>query len=168
MRAAAFNTGTETEIEFREKLLIVTGALVKTSTTLAGRVKKGAVTGADETLAYDDEQVIDIYPESDVYGFRIRPSGFDFSCLGDSMQRLASSNMAELLSRLRTSFPNAKFVDEFRSASPLLTAIWPPDEIRQSSEIKRGTFGGVRKETLTVLDNSRQFTKFSRLQRHFL
>jgi hypothetical protein len=168
MRVEAFNTGATTDIGCQEKVLVVIGALVKRSTAVAGRVKKGALKGADETLAYEDEQVVDIYPESDVYGFRIRPSGFDFSCLGGEMQPLASANMAELLSKIRSSFPNAKFIDEFRSASPLIVDIWPSDEFRRSSEVKRGTFGGVRKESLTVVDNSRQFTRFSRLQRHFL
>jgi hypothetical protein len=168
VRLEAFNTGAVTEVQFAENVLIVAGALVKTSTTVAGKMKKGAVIGGDETLSYADEQVIDIYPEADVYGFRIRPAGFDFSCLGPNMHRLASTNMAELVAKLRSCLTSVKFIDNFRSASPLLNDIWPLELKRQSSEIKRGTFGGVRKQTLTVFDNSHQFTKFSRMQRHFV
>jgi hypothetical protein len=76
--------------------------------------------------------------------------------------------MAELVAKLRSCLTSVKFIDNFRSASPLLNDIWPLEVKRQSSEIKRGTFGGVRKQTLTVFDNSHQFTKFSRMQRHFV
>jgi hypothetical protein len=163
-----FNTGHEKLVHLDEKTQIIVGSLVKTSTEIAGKLKKRAIQIADETLSYTDEPVIDIYPESDVYGFRIRASGFDFSCLGDRMRPLAALNMAELVSEFRSRLNANNFIDSYRSAAPLIATIWPLDEIMQSSEVKRGTFGGVRKQSVTVLDNTRQFTKFSRLQRHFI
>ena len=83
---------------------------------------------------------------SDVYGFRIRSSGFDFSCLGERMQRFATVNMAELISEPRRDLKSAVFIDSFRAASPLIGAIWPVDEIKQASSVTRGPLGGVRKQ----------------------
>jgi hypothetical protein len=163
-----FNTSNVTPVKYDERVLLVIGSLVKTSTEVTGKVSKRTVKPMDETLAISDEAVIDIYPVSDVYGFRIRASGFDFSCLSQRMQRFASANMAELISELRTRFSSAVLIDSFQTASPLMAAVWPVDEIKQASSVTRGPFGGVRKQNLTVLDNAGQFTKFSRLQRHFI
>jgi len=163
-----FNTGEFGRLDLSDSVLIVVGALVKTSTEVSGKLGRKAIKKADESLAFADESVIDLYPRSDVYGFRIRSAGFDFSCLGDRMRPLATENVNELVSVLRSRIPSVVFVDAFRVAVPLISSVWPIDEIKQSSQISRSTFGGVRKKTLTILDNTSQFSKFSRLQRHFI
>ena len=163
-----FNTSNVTPVKYDERVLLVIGSLVKTSTEVTGKVSKRTVKTTDETLTISDEAVIDIYPVSDVYGFRIPTSGFDFSCLGERMQRFASANMAELISELRSRLSSAVFIDSFPTAAPLMAEVWPVDEIKQASSVTRGPFGGVHKQNLTVLDNAGQFTKFSRLQRHFI
>jgi hypothetical protein len=163
-----FNTSNVTPVKYDEHVLLVIGSLVKTSTEVTGKVSKRAVKTMEETLAISDEAIVDIYPVSDVYGFRIRSSGFDFSCLGERMQPFATANMAALISDLRSRFTSGVFIDSFPAASPLLISVWPVDEIKQASSVSRGPFGGVRKQNLTVLDNTSQFTKFSRLQRHFI
>jgi hypothetical protein len=163
-----FNTSNVTTVRYDERVLLVTGSLVKTSTEVTGKVSKRTVKTMEETLATSDEAVVDIYPVSDVYGFRIRSSGFDYSCLGERMQRFATVNMAELISELRARLGSAVFIDSFPTASPLIGPVWPVDEIKQASSVMRGPLGGVRKQNLTVLDNTSQFTKFSRLQRHFI
>lgn len=163
-----FNNGKFSSVNQDEQVLIVTGALVKTSTEIEGKVKKGTVTAATETMSSTDETVIDIYPKNDVYGFRIRTSGFDFSCLGDQKQPLAAVNMAALIDRLSEQFADAVFIDSFQTATPFLNSVWPVDETRRSGSVSRSAFGGVRKESTTVIDNTIQFTKFSRLQRHFI
>ena len=163
-----FNAGDFGKVDLTEKVLIVAGALVKTSMEVSAKVSKRAVKKPRETLAVADEPVIDLYPRSDVYGFRIRSAGFDFSCLGGRMQTLAAANMAELVSELRTRIPSVVYVDVFRDAASLISSVWPEEEIKQSSQVSRGPLGGVRKQSLTILDNTSQFTKFSRLQRHFI
>jgi len=163
-----FNTGDRGTLDLTEKVLIVVGALVKTSTEVSGKMSKRAIKKPSESLAFADEVVVDLYPRSDVYGFRIRAAGFDFSCLGERMRPLGTENMNELVSLLRSRIPSLVFVDAFSSAVPLISSIWPVDEIKRSSQVSRGAFGGVRKQSLTVLDNTTQFTKFSRLQRHFI
>jgi hypothetical protein len=163
-----FNTSNVTPVKYDERVLVVTGSLVKTSTEVTGKVSKRTVKTMDETLAISDEAVVDIYPVSDVYGFRIRSSGFDFSCLGERMQRFATVNMAALIGDLRSRFTSGVFIDSFPTASPLFGPVWPVEEIKQASSVSRGPLGGIRKQNLTILDNTGQFTKFSRLQRHFI
>jgi len=163
-----FNTSSVTPVKYDERVLLVTGSLVKTSTEVTGKVSKRAVKTMEETFAISDEAVVDIYPVSDVYGFRIRSSGFDFSCLGERMQRFATVNMAALIGDLRSRFTSGVFIDSFPTASPLFGPVWPVEEIKQASSVSRGPLGGIRKQNLTVLDNTSQFTKFSRLQRHFI
>ena len=162
------NTSRVTTIKYDERILFAVGSLLKSSTEIQGKISKKALKTTAETLGVTDEAVIDIYPMSDVYGFRIRSGGFDFSCLGDKMQPFAAANINELISELRTRFASAVFIDSFLAVAPLIGAAWPLDEIKQASDVTRGPFGGVHKHTVTVLDNTSQFTKFSRLQRHFV
>jgi hypothetical protein len=163
-----FNTRKFSPVSCNDRVLLVTGALTKKSSDVSGKIRNGALKTTSETLAYSDEAVIDIYPPSDVYGYRVRPAGFDFSCLADRMQALGSANMMELTAELRKRFSDAVVRDEFRSAVTLIESVWPAVKSDQSNSVPRGMFGGVRKQSLTVLDNTIQFTKFSRLQRHFL
>lgn len=163
-----FNTGRTTPVRFDEKVIFVTGTFLRSSTEIAAKVSKKELKTTAETHGTTDEAVVDIYPVSDVYGFRIRSAGFDFSCLGEKMQPFAGANMDRLIDELRLRFAAASFVDSFSKATPLIASAWPVDELKQSSNVTRGPLGGIRKHFVTVLDNSSQFTKFSRLQRHFL
>jgi hypothetical protein len=166
MLVVDFNTGKETAVNKQDPILIVAGSIIKTSTEVQGKLSKRTMKAIDETMSITDEPVLDIYPPSDVYGFRIRSSGFDFSSLGDQMTRFTGENLSKLTGRLREFFADARFIDGYPELVQMLAPIWPPDEIRQSSRVTRGTFGGVRKQSLTILDNTAQFTRFSRLQRH--
>jgi len=162
-----FNSGKFVRADREEQLLIVAGSLVKTSTETSGKIKKRALSDAKETMSSKDESVIDIYPKNDVYGFRIRATGFDFSCLGERMGSLAAANMLELIEKIRSECNDAILIDSAPSAAQL-DAIWPPAETRESGGVSRSIFGGLRKESTTMIDNTIQFTKFSRLQRHFV
>ncbi len=163
-----FNNCKFSRVSRNERVLIVTGTLIKTSTETAGKFKKGVIKADSETLSSTDETVIDIYPPSDVYGFRIRTSGFDFSCLGDRMRPIAAANITTLISEMRDQFADGVFIDSFQVVEPLLDTIWPTEESTQSGGVSRSAFSGVRKASTTVIDNTTQFTKFSRLQRHFI
>ena len=162
-----FNKGQYARIDMGDRVLLVTGVLIKTSNELSGKLKKGSLTRSTETLASTDELVLDLYPPNDVYGYRLRTSGFDFSCLGNKMRPLAGANMKTLIDELRSRFADQVFVDSFTDAMPQLRSVWPVRQTRQSSSVSRGTLGGVYKESVSETDNTLQFTKFSRLQRHF-
>ena len=163
-----FNSSKVTSVQSEEPVLLVAGSLVKTATETSGKISKRNFKTNDEALSVSDEPVLDIYPANDVYGFRIRSSGFDFSCLGERMKPFAGENMTCLVSELRTRFKSARFVDAFNTVAPFIGPVWAVDEIRQSSDVTRGPLGGVHKRSVTVLDNTSQFTKFSRLMRHLL
>jgi len=163
-----FNTSKQFAIGIDDRVLIVNGSITKASTEERGKIKKRAFTTSSEVQSISVETVIDLYPASDVFGFRIRSAGFDFSGLGDHMKPFASANVIELVNQMRAQLKSAVFIDRFHSAKSLLDDIWVPDEVRQASEVSRGTLGGVQKRSITVLDNSKQFTKYSRLQRHFI
>jgi hypothetical protein len=161
-----FNTDKFSPVNVNDQVLIVIGSLLKTSTELKGKISKRVLKNAEESTAISDEAVVDIYPPNDFYGFRIRASGFDFSCLGERKQPIATANMATLIDELRSRFASGVFVESFAAAAPLIGDIWPLSESRVSSSVTRSTLGGIHKQKVTALDNNVQFTKFSRLQRH--
>ena len=163
-----FNTGRINEVKYGERVLFVAGSLMRTSTEVLAKISKKAIKNIEETHGFTEEAVVDIYPPADVYGFRVRSAGFDFSCLGERMQRFSGANMNELISELRSRFEPSTFIDSFSTVVPTISTVWPVEETRQGSNVSRGPLGGVQKQTLTVLDNTIQFTKFSRLQRHFV
>ena len=163
-----FNTLKETSIDVTERVLVVTGTLARTSFEELGKVNRRVYKITDQSTAISHEKVVDIYPQADVYGFRIRASGFDFSCLGERMDPLAAKNVTEVASELRSRFSNAVFVETYDSVSRYLNDIWPVNEVKESSNVSRGPLGGVRMQRRMVADNTLQFTKFSRLQRHFI
>jgi hypothetical protein len=162
-----FNSGKFVRVDRSEQLLIVTGSLVRTSTETTGKIKKRALSDAKETTSAKDETVMYLYPKNDVYGFRIRATGFDFSCLGGRMGSLAAANMSELIEKIRSEFRDTVVVDA-TSSTEQLDMIWPQVQTRESGSISRSIFGGVRIGSTTLVDNTIQFTKFSRLQRHYV
>ena len=163
-----FNNGEYSRIDADVRVLLVTGVLLKTSNEVAGKLKKGNLKRPTETLSATDELVLDLYPPNDVYGYRLRTSGFDFSCLKEKMQPLAGANIKALIDELRSRMFNQVFIDSFNLALPQLRSIWPVRETKRSGSVSRGTLGGVHKESVFETDNTEQFTKFSRLQRHFI
>jgi hypothetical protein len=115
-----------------------------------------------------DEVVLDIYPPSDVFGFRVRASGFDFSCLGETMGRFARENMQALATKLNEFFSGSVRIETYQKAYTLLDPVWPVDHRNESSKVSQSPFSGIRLEKVTISDNTKQFTRFSRLQRHFV
>jgi hypothetical protein len=163
-----FNTSKMIAVKRDDRVLLVPGTLLQTSTEMSGKITKKTLKTTDESLASFDEAVIDIYPPNDVYGMRIRSSGFDFSCLGDQKQPIAGANMAALMDMFLAQFSSAIFIDQFKVCAPLIDTVWPVSSTKHSSSVTRGPLGGIRKHSVTVVDNTIQFTKFSRLQRYFI
>jgi len=163
-----FNTADKIAIGSGERVLLVVGSIFKIQSESTGKRSKKTVKIKDASETLSDETVVDLYPPSDVLGFRIRSNGFDFSCLGERMRRIASENMIGLIDRLGEAFPNHILIDGYKAAHSILDTIWPVESQNKSSEVRRGTFGGVEIEKVRLYDNTKQFTRYSRLQRHLI
>jgi len=163
-----FNTGSRFEFAETDRMLLVSGMLSKTRSETTAKRSKRSMKVTDAAESVNDEAVLDIYPPSDVFGFRVRPSGFDFSCLGDRMRKTGAENIPILAQAIVDHFPNAKLVDAYRSLRSLLDNIWPVGESDRSSSVSRASFGGVRVHRVSIADNTEQFNRFSRLQRHLI
>jgi hypothetical protein len=163
-----FNTASRFEFAETDHLLLVTGVICKTRSETTAKRSKRSLKVTDTAESLSDEPVLDIYPPSDVFGFRIRPSGFDFSCLGGQMRGTGVENMQILTEALLKSFSASKLVDTYRSLRSALDEIWPVGESDRSSSLSRASFGGVRVHRISVVDNTEQLSRFSRLQRHLI
>ncbi|HMT09754.1 MAG TPA: hypothetical protein PKA82_17340 [Pyrinomonadaceae bacterium] len=159
------NTRDVTSANFDDVVLIVVGTLFRSRIDMMEKRKRGADAKLlDESTAADHEPVIDIYIRDDARGFRVLSSGFDFRCLGSEMTLFAAKNMSLLVERLRSSLPDAKFVDCYREVRPFLEAVWPTTHRREAMGIVRsglGQKGFGRSETSS---NAEQFDRFSRTQ----
>lgn len=163
------NTGETSSAEPDDVVLVVAGILFRSRVDTMEKRKRGADPKLlDESTAADHEPVIDIYTSGNARGFRVLSSGFDFRCLGPEMTLFAAKNMSLLVERLRTSLPNAKFVECYREVRPLLESVWPTTSRREAMGIIRtglGEKGFGRSETTS---NAEQFDRFSRTQFHIL
>lgn len=163
-----FNTGSRFEFAETDRMLLVNGMIAKTKSETTAKRSKRSMKITDAAESVNDEPVLDVYPPSDVFGFRVRPSGFDFSCLGDRMRKTGAENIQILAQEIADRFPNTKVVDFYRSLRSALDNIWPVGESNRASSVSRASFGGVRVHRVSVIDNSEQFNRFSRLQRHLI
>jgi hypothetical protein len=114
-----------------------------------------------------DEMAIDIYLGDDVLGYRITAAGFDFSGIGAEKSMVGMQNMKTLAKLFREFAPDVRWVDYLPNAA-LLDSVWELEERVASNGMKRAGFAKVERQRTATANNLRQFTKFSRLQRHFL
>ena len=164
-----FNADEIVEIAWEDLSLIVTGAIFERRIeAVETRGKKGEnkILQANETSS--DEILIDIYSRQDKIGFRVEQAGFDFSCLGAEKTLLVGENIQRLVKKLSERAPNAKFVDNYLPIRYCLADVWQVEERKNSHGMKRERFGKFSLENTTTVNNSAQFTKYSRLQRHLL
>ena len=164
-----FNTISLTETSTDELVLIVPGTINLSrvdSTAKKGFRSEAKLTGESATAT--DEAILDIYLRSDSNGFRIRLSGFDFSCLGEEKGLLAVENMQRLIAVLRERAPNAKFVNSYVAVRQALSRVWDVESRKESHGVQHSGFGKAKLNTVDSTSNLNQFTKYSRLQRHLL
>ena len=161
-----FNTQSRFRFYRTDELLLVSGVICRARSETTAKRSKRSMKVTDAAKSLNDEPVLDIYPPSDVFGFRVRVAGFDFSCLGDQMQRTGVENIQILMKTLPGHFPGAKIVNTYGSLRSELDQIWPVAENDRSSTVSRASFGGVRVHRVSIADNTEQFNRFSRLQRH--
>ena len=146
--------------------LIVTGRLIEQTTESVVQKKKrdGKVTDSSEETA--DEFVVDIYARGKKQGYRIIPSGFDFSFLGDRKGLLVSENLKMTLQEIRDFAPEAEFVESYDDQRKRLDGVWPVDVREQSKGMKRLGFGRFERNRVSTSSNEEQFLRFSRILWH--
>jgi len=165
-----FNTGHVKHVDWADVALLVSGQLVSTRTDAVEKRRRRtkAAKQLDSVEAATDETVLDLYTRQDPIGYRIQSSGFDFSCLGDNKQMLASQNMAKLAAELQSHVPSLRYVDEYRSVRKLLDDIWERESRQDPQGLVRSGFGRKEFGRTFSSNNFQQFLKFSRLQWHLL
>ncbi|MFN2482446.1 MAG: hypothetical protein ABR554_13395 [Pyrinomonadaceae bacterium] len=149
-------------------MVIVVGRIFKKRIEVEERLKRRA---ASEVVAsrelVEDEGVVDLHFADTTAGWRVAASGFDYSCLGARKSLLASENFARLCEELRARATRAAFDDSYRRVRHLLQFAWPPTERREAGGVRRAGPGRVSSEAVTLVSNEAQFTRYSRLLRHF-
>ena len=164
-----FNIDETLSFDVKDIRLLVKGSLIERrieSSEKHSRKNDNKILETAEMSA--DQLVIDIYVTDDPIGYRITANGFDFSCLGENKGFIANKNINMLGSMLRDNLPNAVFDDQYVKVREYLSRVWEVDERLDSKGLKRKGFGAFSREKLTTTDNSRQFTKYSRLQWHLI
>lgn len=164
-----FNQDEVAEIALEDLCLIVKGAIFERKVEATEkRSKKGENKIVQSMETASDEFLIDIYSRKDAIGYRIFSKGFDFSCLGAEKEILAKDNLKKLAQKLSEIAPNAKLIEDYLQIRENLTNIWEVEERTDSQGLKKGNFGRYNLGSMTTVNNSAQFTKYSRLQWHIL
>ncbi|MDQ6787952.1 MAG: zinc finger Ran-binding domain-containing protein [Acidobacteriota bacterium] len=164
-----FNADEIAEINWEDLSLIVMGAIFTRKISLTEEHKKkgeNKLLQTNETAS--DEILIDIYSQKDEIGYRIEQNGFDFSCLGAEKTLLVAENIRRLVKILAARSPKVKLVADYLQIRPYLASVWEVEERTDSKGLKREKFARFNRENITTINNSAQFTKYSRLQRHLL
>jgi hypothetical protein len=152
----------QVEVIKRDQLaLIVPGLIIAEKTESIERRKRRSTKTLNSTATSADAQVIDVYSSENPTGWRIPPSGFDFSCLGSEKALLVANNMNTLVARLVEFSPTAKLIDDYQNVRSMLEHAWPTEARRDTNRLGVG-----RKKFSSVFttNNMVQFTKYSRMQ----
>jgi hypothetical protein len=164
-----FNRDEIAEISIDELSLIVTGAIFERRIEgTEKRSKKGDNKILATTETASDDFLIDIYSRNDPGGYRIFAKGFDFSGLETEKEILAKDNLKKLARKLSGSAPNAKSIEDYLEIRENLGGVWEVEERKDSQGLKRERFGKFNLGNVTTVNNSAQFTKYSRLQWHLV
>lgn len=162
-----FNTGIYTRFPAYEIALIVVGVISKTKVdSVEKRRLRGESKLIDQSSLATDERVLDIYPSNHATGFRLSPTGFDFSCLGDQKSLLARENWGRLIDLLKTKLPSAEFVTDYPEIREALETAWPSESRTESKGMIQTGFGKREFGSVAKTSNLEQFNRYSRLQRY--
>lgn len=160
--------GEEQRAGWSELSLIVAGRVHERRIEVEERrARRGESEVAESREFHGDEAVVDLYFAGRAGNWRVAADGFDYSCLGAQKGLLAAENIARLASELRRRAPLARFDDSYRRVRHLLKFAWPPDERTEAGGLRRLRPGKVRPESVTVVSNETQFTRYGRLLQHF-
>ncbi len=117
----------------------------------------------NETTANSDEAVLDLFLGPDDDWYRIRPVGFDFSCLGDERTLIAADNVRKLGAKLAQTGPDAVLDTNFDRSRRWLESVWPSDSSIAAAGFERSSFGKPKLNSVERRDNLSQFTRYSRM-----
>lgn len=163
-----FNTDDVYRLSAGDISLIVTGRFITSRTdVLEKKRRSGKSDLLNETSTSSDESVADIYSKDSPIGFRLRLTGFDFSCLGSERQLVAAQNFRLLLDRLRTVATNTSVVD-YLPIRHFLDDVWEPEARKDALGRMSGGLGKKGFGSVATTSNITQFTKFSRMHWHLL
>ena len=170
LRMFDFNTTAVFEAAVGDLRLLVAGRHSISRSTTSERLKRGKNDSKkpEESKEQRDEKLLDVYVTGDKRGFRIRTSGFDFSCLGETKTMFASENidlLAEKIEEMRSGIVLDTGYDDLRD---LLDPVWELDFHREAQGLHRSGLGQLNRQASDVFDNLNQFTKYSRMRNHLL
>ncbi len=164
-----FNRDEIVEVAPENLLLIVTGVIFERKIAAIeehGKKADGKILEVSETGS--DELLIDLYEQTNDFGYRIFAKGFDFSSLESEKELLAANNLKKLIAKLRRIAPNVAYADDYLPNRSVLAAVWEVEHKKDSQGLKREKFGKFNLKNTTTISNLAQFTKYSRLRRHLL
>ena len=122
----------------------------------------------DSRELQEDEAVLDVYFAGQREGCRIMAHSFDFSCLEERKSLLVEENFRALVAMLRERAASARYDDSYPRRRRLLGLVWPVGQHTEAGGLRRGRPGRFNTETITLMSNEMQFTRYSRLQRRLL
>ncbi|MEQ1605649.1 MAG: hypothetical protein ABL999_12350 [Pyrinomonadaceae bacterium] len=162
-----FNSGEYKRFPTYKISLIVEGVISKTKVeSVEKRRIRGESKVIDQTSIAMDDRVLDIYPSDQTVGFRLSPTGFDFSCLGDQKSLLARENWGRLIDLLKARLPSVEFVSDYTKIREALESAWPIETRSETKGMIQTGFGKREFGIVATTSNLEQFNKYSRLQRY--
>lgn len=164
-----FNNLETIEIFRDDLILVVSGSIfeqVAEAVQKKGKSAESKILESSQTAS--DNPLIDIYSQSDLFGYRISTIGFDFSCLGKDKGFIAVENIKQLLNRFKDFAPKAGFIEEYQQVRSILDNIWEIEQNRVTTGLKHTGIGKFNLGHKIIQTNLEQFTKYSRMQRHLL
>jgi len=160
----SFNDGGITEVLQDDISLIVVGIIFEQRVEATERYsKKSENKILDTSQANADQTIFDIYIKRKSDAFRVSTNGFDFSCLENEKEMLASQNIKALFEKLNRMSRGTKLDDDYLKVRGLLTSVWGLDEHVDSKGIKRKGLNSFNKKSVTTTTNIEQFNKYSRM-----
>ena len=161
-------TGEETVVPWTDIELVLRGWLFETRLEFKERKTRESENELLETSEFSsDELAIDFYTAGHPFTWRIKTSGFDFSCLENEKTLIANENIGTLQRLLTTKAVNAKTDDSYRRLRRLLEPVWSTQTETQSSGWRRERPGKLSVGMATIKSNETQFTLYSRLRHYF-
>jgi hypothetical protein len=162
-------TKDQIEVRCQDLFLIVTGRLFVRRVEIRERKTRRVENEIVHTSEFSsDEAVIDLYTATDSQTWRINANGFDFSCLGSQKALIANENIQRLQQLIVANAPHARFDDAYKRLRQTLDLVWSSQPETQASGWRRERPGKLSVEVATINSNEMQFTRYSRLRRHFL
>ena len=168
-RVVIYHSGTEeVDISWSDVILILTARLIETRLEVKERMtRKKENEIIDTNEFFRDEVVIDFHTTPHSFTWRVGTTGFDFSCLGSEKALVANENINRLQKVIIGKAVNAQFDDSYQRVRNLLELAWSTQPETQSSGWRRERPGLRSIGVATTKSNETQFTRYSRLRRHF-